>query len=786
MKKLLGPMLLPLLMTSPVLAIADTTCEGSGNLVIVSATDDGLYDEDAHGPEKTIDGNLSPDSRWSNESQGAPKQIVFDLGAVQKLKSVGIAWYNGDKRWSEFAVDASVDGKAYASVLPLRKSSGKSKEIEPHAFNATDARYFRISAKGNAANNWNSIVEVVAYGCGVAVAKPATPVLTARKGSGLFGLHPDRAPGKNFDLLGWYMTTPADADGNGTADSVMEKELAAGWTDPNYFYTDPFTGGMVFRSTAAGAKTSANTHYSRSELRGMLRRGDESIPVRVDGGFPNKNNWVLSSAPESARAKAGGVDGIMKATLAVNQVTRQGKAGQVGRVIIGQIHAKDDEPIRLYYRKLPGHKFGSIYFAHDPATGKEQWVEIIGSRSDRAPNPEHGIALDEVFSYEIETRGVIENGRVIPMLYVKIIRDDGSEISAKPFDMRNSGFSVDNDFMFFKAGAYSQNNSSPVPERDFDQVTFYKLQAQYSHALPDFSKLSKNGAALTPPAMAAPVATAPAAIAALAKKTVAKMTSIDASAFKTIATTALTPGGRVVLDDSFANGNRNNWWTTTASNAIEVTADGLGLVSGGSGRGIRATFAPQKLEEGQSIKATFSFTTPATIGTDQGSAFRVGLYNKLGRQALEGDLSASSKEPNTAYDGLPGYMIDFDVNLSDATAAKISIRKHNADTIGRLLGTTKGYSRLGGGGKPYRFEPKQTYTGVMRIKKLGAGMQISGSLSHGGAVVSTFDMVDEKSDVNDFGMLAFHVNSKTFGSSSKAKTPDNGLQFKRVSVEVLQ
>ena len=100
-------------------------------------------------------------------------------------------------------------------------------------------------------------------------------------------------------------------------------------------------------------------------------------------------------APRSAQAKEGGVDGILKATLSVNQVTRLGEEYQVGRVIIGQIHAKDDEPIRLYYRKLPQNKFGAIYYAHEPATGKEQSIEIIGSRADRAPNPDDGSILAE-------------------------------------------------------------------------------------------------------------------------------------------------------------------------------------------------------------------------------------------------------------------------------------------------------------------------------------------------------------------------------------------------------
>ncbi|RJE78691.1 polysaccharide lyase family 7 protein [Paracoccus sp. JM45] len=78
-----------------------------------------------------------------------------------------------------------------------------------------------------------------------------------------------------------------DDDGDGIYDSVYENELASGWTDPRFFLTDPATGGMVFRTTPAGARTSANTHYTRSELRGMLRHGDETIPTRLDGGYAN-------------------------------------------------------------------------------------------------------------------------------------------------------------------------------------------------------------------------------------------------------------------------------------------------------------------------------------------------------------------------------------------------------------------------------------------------------------------------------------------------------------------
>ena len=739
-------------------ASVNSACDANNGLVIVSATDDGLYDE-TRGPENVIDGDLSAESRWSNESQGSEKSILLDLGAVQTVKSINIAWYKGDSRKANFSIAASSNGSEFESVVSERQSSGATLDFESYRLNALQAQYIRITGNGNEANNWNSIVEASVYGCGEQVEKPTTPVLTERKGQGVMGLGVDKTPGENFDLSGWYVTTPADDDGDGKADSVYENELVAGWTDSRYFFTDPATGGMVFRSTPAGAKTSKNTNYTRTELRSMLRRGNESIETRIEGGIPNKNNWVFSSAPLSAQALSGGVDGVLKATLAVNQVTRLGKDYQIGRVIIGQIHAKDDEPIRLYYRKLPRNKFGSIYYAHEPAVGKEQWIELIGSRADRTPNPDDGIALDEIFSYEIEVKGRQEGDETVPMLHVKIIRDDGSEVVAEPFDMRDSGFSIDNEFMFFKAGAYSQNNSSPEPETDFDKVIFYKLD--YAHS------------------------PAPKGVFSDEEATVAKEVNTTLSA-------APADAG-IVFDDSFADGGRDDgpdnsdsdWWTTTNSSAIEVGSGYLGLVSGGSGRGIRTTFEPQTLTVGQTLRATYTFKTPQTIGEDRSSAFRVGLYDKLGRAELEGDLSASSKKPNIAYDRLPGYMIDFDVNLNDAMAANIDVRKHKVDGQGRLLGTTKGYERLGGGGDAYTFKPDTTYTGTLSIQKTDDGIVISGALSQGGTTLSEFLFADEGSDVNHFGMLAFHVNSKTFGSSKKPDTPDNGLDFTNIKLEVM-
>ncbi|RCS69981.1 polysaccharide lyase family 7 protein [Vibrio casei] len=279
-----------------------------------------------------------------------------------------------------------------------------------------------------------------------------------------FNLYPMLPPSSNFDLSRWYLGAPIDLDNNGKSDSIYEKELNNGYQVDNMFYTAD-DGGMVFRVGGNGPKTSTNTSYTRTELRGMLRQGDTSIKTQG----VNKNNWVFSSAPSSEQVKAGGVDGVLNATLTVNHVTTAGDKYQVGRVIIGQIHANDDEPIRLYYRKLPNNVNGSIYFAHETRNGSEYWHEIIGSRSDYASNPSNGIALNEKFSYQIKVVG--------DKLTVTIVRTDKTYVS-KTIDIHGSGYDDAGQYMYFKAGVYNQNNTSD--DSDYVQATFYALTAKHN------------------------------------------------------------------------------------------------------------------------------------------------------------------------------------------------------------------------------------------------------------------------------------------------------------------
>ena len=278
-------------------------------------------------------------------------------------------------------------------------------------------------------------------------------------------LDPNQAPSQNFDLSTWKLSIP-DNDGDGTATDISVSDLNSGYENSAYFYTGE-DGGMVFKCPVAGYKTSANTSYTRVELREMLRGTNTSISTQG----VNHNNWVFGSAPQEDKNAAAAFDGEMNATLAVNHVTTSGSNSHIGRVIIGQIHANSDEPIRLYYRKLRDNNLGSIYFAHEPTdgNGSEQWHEMIGSRSNSTDNPTDGIALNEKFSYRIKVVGDI--------LTVTIIRLGKPEV-VKVIDMVNSGFNVGGQYMYFKAGVYHVNNTGN--DEDYAQVTFYALEKSHT------------------------------------------------------------------------------------------------------------------------------------------------------------------------------------------------------------------------------------------------------------------------------------------------------------------
>ncbi len=277
-----------------------------------------------------------------------------------------------------------------------------------------------------------------------------------------YKLDPKKAPSENFDLNGWYLSVPTDKDKNGKADSIYEEDLNSGYQNGKFFYTAK-DGGMVFKCPSTGYRTSTNTKYVRVELREMLRASDKKIKTKS-----LKNNWVFDSAPKDDKKKAGAIDGEMYATLKVDKVTTTGDKSKLGRVIIGQIHAKNDEPLKIYYRKLPHNNRGSLYIAHEINNGDDEYYHFVGNKNSSADDPVDGIALGEVFSYSVKVAG--------DDMWVTLIREGKEDIEIH-VDMSESAYNQMGEYMYFKAGLYHPNNNAS--KKDYAQVTFYELNAAH-------------------------------------------------------------------------------------------------------------------------------------------------------------------------------------------------------------------------------------------------------------------------------------------------------------------
>lgn len=283
------------------------------------------------------------------------------------------------------------------------------------------------------------------------------------------------------DLAGWKLTLPVDLDGDGDADEITGD--LSGYSS-EYFAQDA-DGSITMTTSTGDLATTENSSYGRTELRGMINpdAGDKDIG----------NNMVLSTAPAADQEAAGAVDGTLSATMSVDQVSESGDPARVGRTVIGQIHSTENEPLKLYYRKLPDNELGSVFFSHENADGTtEDFYDLIGSRSDTAESPIDGIALGEDFNYDIDISG--------DSLTVSVTTNDGMEY-AKTIDISESGYDASGEHMYFKAGAYDQNNTSPNPEEDHVDVTFSDISTAYGGVSAE--SLATAGEAVDPETQAA-------------------------------------------------------------------------------------------------------------------------------------------------------------------------------------------------------------------------------------------------------------------------------------------
>lgn len=277
-------------------------------------------------------------------------------------------------------------------------------------------------------------------------------------------------PADKFDLSQWNITVPVDKDRNNKPDIITVKKLKK-YSHPDFFYLDE-QDRLVFASPnkAATTKNSTNT---RSELRQMLRGKNTRIKTHSGG-----NNFAVRARKGSD--KFASIGGRLDATLHVDHVSK--RAGNPDTkaafsAVVGQIHAVKydntksgfgfgNEPIKIYYKKFPGHETGSVFWNYERNLAKDDPNRtdiahpIWGNTWENLNDPgAQGIALGEEFSYTIN---VHENTMYLTFTSpnhptVNYTRSLVANLDAYgKIDPLDNKFSYGGDSLYFKAGIYNQ------------------------------------------------------------------------------------------------------------------------------------------------------------------------------------------------------------------------------------------------------------------------------------------------------------------------------------------
>ncbi|SER47533.1 polysaccharide lyase family 7 protein [Neolewinella agarilytica] len=246
-------------------------------------------------------------------------------------------------------------------------------------------------------------------------------------------------------------------------DGTNVKDLV-GYAKEDFFYVQEEEGmdWVVYKTPNSGitSRTSSNT---RTEL-------------------GQKDHWV----PETG--------GKLTGTLKVMHVSTNGDARVAASysVVVGQIHSgegHENEPLKIFYKKFPGHDKGSLFWNYEINTegdNKERWdfstaiwgydMSVVGTAPDAYPEePADGIALGEEFSYEVNvyegimyltfnregqepktfTKNLIAseyvNASDIPQQVLTVFASTGQDGTEQPG-------AYTGELNYFKQGAYNQTN----------------------------------------------------------------------------------------------------------------------------------------------------------------------------------------------------------------------------------------------------------------------------------------------------------------------------------------
>ena len=245
--------------------------------------------------------------------------------------------------------------------------------------------------------------------------------------------------------------------------------------------------------------------------------------------YKTPNSGVTSKTSKNTRTELGQkehwtpeVGGKLTGTLKVKHVSVSGDARVAASysVVVGQIHSDEgheNEPIKIFYKKFPGHTKGSGLWNYEINTKGDnsgRWdfstaiwgydMSVVGESPNTYPaEPEDGIELGEEFSYEINVyKGIMyltfaSKGHKTVKITKNLLKSDFSTKKDVPQQIRELYAAINRDgierenayageVQYFKQGAYTQTNGKK-PE---DNIVWYTGSETYNG---DIAKQYANG-----------------------------------------------------------------------------------------------------------------------------------------------------------------------------------------------------------------------------------------------------------------------------------------------------
>ena len=253
----------------------------------------------------------------------------------------------------------------------------------------------------------------------------------------------------NIDLSHWKVTIPEGA-GKGKTISVEPPEIlnyANNEVLKPYMYNDSVSGAIVFHAMPTNS-TTANTKYSRSELREQMVPGDDNV------------NWTFKQG------------GNLKGKLAMEETTRDSE-GKYHRTIIMQIHGR----LTNEQRDLIGQKDNNappilkIYWDKGKIRVKTKVLKDLNATGEALLH-EDAWGDDDGFNFEQEVgfRKFTLEVKVSEGKMVIVLNNNEYKVYEN-IHMKKWGVFEN----YFKAGNYFQSRD----EGSYSKIKYYELEVSH-------------------------------------------------------------------------------------------------------------------------------------------------------------------------------------------------------------------------------------------------------------------------------------------------------------------